>query len=216
MPSACAPALGKRSFAESHASALGNISTLPSASWRHSAIFHLCRVLAGGTRQKVDAVSPPDGRRTAGARAGHVLGLCRVPPNQHSAKEPRCIVAECLDLPRACIRQRPGMPCARFLPSVRGLALGKPHLCRVPVVWHSAKTQTLGNYRFSGSALRWLLAQVLLPGLGCLAAVVSPTSTIFLPPEAVGSSPALDWLVVWPRGGSGSCSREMLRGSSWA
>ena len=36
--------------------------------------------------------------------------------------------AESLGLPRACIRQRPGMPCARFLPSVRGLALGKPHL----------------------------------------------------------------------------------------
>ena len=44
------------------------------------------------------------------------------------------------------------MPCARFLRSARGLALGKQHLCRVPVVWHSTKAETLGKLGFSGSA----------------------------------------------------------------
>jgi len=110
--------------------------TLPRDTQAHLATFLLCRVPAGGTRQKVDAVNPPDGQRTADARAGHMLGLCRVPP---TSTRQRSHVAECLDLPRACIRQRPSMPCARFLLSVRGLAL-KPPLYRVPVVCHSAKT----------------------------------------------------------------------------
>ena len=148
MPSAWAPALGKRSFAESHASALGNISTLPSANWRHSAIFHLCQVPAGGTRQRVDAVSP----LTGGARRARMLGTCSgFAECRPASTRQRRHVAECLDLPTACTRQRPGMPCARFLPSVRGLALGKPHLCRVPVFWHSVKAETLGKFGFSGS-----------------------------------------------------------------
>jgi len=79
---------------------------LPRATQAHSATFLLSRVPAGETRQyftfaecqlealgkKLTPSAPPDGRRTAGARAGHVLGLCRVLPNQHSAKEPRCRV----------------------------------------------------------------------------------------------------------------------------
>src|SRR6185369_8934988 len=44
------------------------------------------------------------------------------------------------------------MSYASFLPSAHGLALGKQHLCRVPVVWHSAKAETLGKLGFSGSA----------------------------------------------------------------
>ena len=59
---------------------------------QHSAKLLLCRVPGGGTRQRLDAISPPNGRRTAGARAGHVRRLCRVPPGQHSAKVTVCRV----------------------------------------------------------------------------------------------------------------------------
>ena len=52
---------------------------------------------------------------------------------------------------------------ANALPSVRSLgkasdgkegfrALGKEELCRVPVLWHSAKPKALGKLAFSGSA----------------------------------------------------------------
>jgi len=67
--SAWAPALGKRNYAESQANALGNVSPLPSASWRHSAKSELCRVPGGGTRQSLNAVSPTDGQRACWARA---------------------------------------------------------------------------------------------------------------------------------------------------
>jgi len=43
------------------------------------------------------------------------------------------------------------MPCATSLPSALCLALGKVNLYRVPVVWHSAKLETLGICEFSGS-----------------------------------------------------------------
>jgi len=127
-------------------------------------IWHTdCRVPAGDTRQyftfaecQLEALGKkltPSTPLTGSARRTRVLGTCSgFAECRPTSTRQRSHVAECLDLPRACIRQRPSMPCARFLPSVRGLALDKPHLCRVPVVWHSAKTQTLGNYRFSGSA----------------------------------------------------------------
>ena len=58
---------------------------------------HVCRVLEPGhsakealpsanTRQRLNAVSHPNGRRTAGERDGHVRGLCRVRARWHSAK----------------------------------------------------------------------------------------------------------------------------------
>ena len=133
------------------------------ATQAHSATFLLCRVPAGETRQyftfaecQLEALGKkltPSAPLTGGARQARVLGTCSgFAECCPTSTRQRSHVAECLDLPRACIRQRPSMPCARFLPSVRGLALGKPHLYRVPVVWHSAKTQTLGNYQFSGSA----------------------------------------------------------------
>ena len=136
---------------------------LPRATPAHSATFLLCRVPAGDTRQyftfaecQLEALGKeltPSAPLTGGARRARVLGTCSgFAECRPASTRQRRHVAECLDLPTACTRQRPGMPCARFLPSVRGLALGKPHLCRVPVVWHSAKTETLNNYRFSGSA----------------------------------------------------------------
>ena len=110
--------------------------TLPSACWSHSATCLLCRVPEGGTRQRLNAISPPDGRRTAGARAGHVHGLCRVPLGQHSAKETLCRVP-CFADGRHSVK--PGHAVCQFfaecpwpgtrqttsLPSARSLALGK-------------------------------------------------------------------------------------------
>ena len=117
---------------------------LPSASCGHLANIDLCRVPHVDTRQRLNAVSHPNGLRTAGACAGHVRGLCRVQARWHSAKSNGCRVpyfvdgqlsaklghavchmfAEC---PRSGTRQRSS------LPSARGLALGKPvdtrHLC---------------------------------------------------------------------------------------
>ena len=110
--------------------------TMPRARPTHSAMFPLCRVPAGGTRQRVDAVSPPDGRRTAGARAGHVRGLCRVPLGQHSAKETLCRVP-CFADGRHSVKPGhavcqifaecpwPGTRQTTSLPSARSLALGK-------------------------------------------------------------------------------------------
>jgi len=90
-----------------------------------------------GSQQTLDAVSPPpNGRRMAGARAGHGRSLCRVPPGQHSAKGTCCRVplfaegrhsatlgyavwqmfAEC---------SLPGTRQTMSLPSARVLALGK-------------------------------------------------------------------------------------------
>ena len=109
---------------------------LPSASCGHSAKIDLCRVPRVDTRQRLNAVSHPNGRRTAGARAGHMRGLCRVRARWHSAKSNGCrvpyfadgqlsaklghavchVFAEC---PLAGTRQR------SCLPSARGLALGK-------------------------------------------------------------------------------------------
>jgi len=39
------------------------------------------------------------------------------------------------------------------LPSAWGSALGKEVVCRVPVVWHSAKHRALGIYAVSGSGM---------------------------------------------------------------
>ena len=102
--------------------ALGKITPLPSARWWHSA----------NTWRR----QPPNGRRMAGVRAGHVRSLCRVPPGQHSAKGTCCRVplfadgrhsatfgyavwqmfAEC---------SLPGTRQTMSLPSARVLALGK-------------------------------------------------------------------------------------------
>ena len=101
---------------------------------RHSAKYPLCRVPGGGTRQRLDAISPPTGV----ARRARVLGTCAG-------------FAECHSLPTAGTRQSSGMPCGRCLPSARVLALGKAHLCRVSVFWYSAKAKTLGKFGFSGS-----------------------------------------------------------------
>jgi len=65
---------------------------LPSASCGHSAKIDLCRVPRVDTRQRLNAVSHPNGRCTAGARAGHVRGLCRVRARWHSAKSNGCRV----------------------------------------------------------------------------------------------------------------------------
>ena len=89
---------------------------------RHSAKYPLCRVPGGGTRQRLDAISPPNGRRTAGARAGHVRRICRVPfvaDSRHSAKLGHAVwqmFTEC-----SC----PGTRQSTSLPSVRVLVLGK-------------------------------------------------------------------------------------------
>ena len=103
---------------------------------RHSAKYPLCRVPGGGTRQRLDAISPTNGRRTAGARAGHVRRLCRVPPGQHSAKETLCRVP-CFADGRHLVKPGhavcqifaecpwPGTRQTTSLPSARGLALGK-------------------------------------------------------------------------------------------
>ena len=108
-------------------SAVGNVL--------HSAKIDLCRVPRVDTRQRLNAVSHPNGRRTAGAHAGHVRGLCRVRARWHSAKSNGCrvpyfadgqlsaklghtvchVFAEC---PLAGTRQR------SCLPSARGMALG--------------------------------------------------------------------------------------------
>ena len=116
--------------------ARGTVSSLPSACWRHSATCLLCRVPEVGTRQRLNAVSPPDGRRTAGARAGHVRGLCRVPPGQHSAKETLCRVP-CFADGRHSVKPGhavcqifaecpwPGTRQTTSLPISRSLALGK-------------------------------------------------------------------------------------------
>ena len=102
----------------------------------HSAKIDLCRVPRVDTRQRLSAVSHPNGRRTVGARAGHVRGLCRVRARWHSAKSNGCrvpyfadgqlsaklghavchVFAEC---PLAGTRQR------SCLPSSHGLSLGK-------------------------------------------------------------------------------------------
>ena len=65
---------------------------LPSASCGHSAKIDLCRVPRVDTWQRLNAVSHPNGRRTAGTRTGHVLGLCRVRARWHSAKSNVCRV----------------------------------------------------------------------------------------------------------------------------
>jgi hypothetical protein len=54
-------------------------------------------------------------------------------------------------LPSAGTRQKWNVPCAESLPSAWGSALGKEFVCRVPVVWHSAKNRALGIYAVSGS-----------------------------------------------------------------
>jgi len=103
---------------------------------RHSAKYPLCRVPGGGTRQRLDAISPPNGRRTAGARAGHVRRICRVPPGQHSAKVTVCRVPFVADSRHSAKLGHalwqmfaecscPGTRQSTSLPSVRVLVLGK-------------------------------------------------------------------------------------------
>ena len=90
---------------------------------RHSAKYPLCRVPGGGTRQRLDAISPPQ-------RASHGGRACW-------ARAP--------DLPSAA---RPALGKGDSLPSAircRQPALGKARACRVAdvcrvlVSWHSAK-----------------------------------------------------------------------------
>ena len=59
---------------------------LPRAGSRNSAKLSLCRVPALQHSAKLTSVSRPLGRRTAGARAGHVRPLCQVLAQWHSAK----------------------------------------------------------------------------------------------------------------------------------
>ena len=103
---------------------------------RHSAKYPLCRVPGGGTRQRLDAICPPNGRRTVGARAGHVRRICRVPPGQHSAKVTVCRVPFVADSRHSAklghaVWQMfaecscPGTRQSTSLPSVRVLVLGK-------------------------------------------------------------------------------------------
>ena len=136
MPSAGAQALGEIYFAECQMYALGKVSPLPSASLRHSAKLEFCRVPGGGTRQRLNAVSHPNVRRTAGARAGHVHGLCRVRTRRHSVKFNLCRVpyfadgqhsAKCGHAVCHVFAEcpRPGTRQTSSLPSARGLALGK-------------------------------------------------------------------------------------------
>jgi len=123
---------------------------LPSVKWRHLANYPLCRVPGGGTRQRLDAISP----LTGGARRACVLGTCAgFAECRRASTRQRGQFAECHSLPTAGTRQSSSMPCGKCLPSARGLALGKPHLCRVPVFWHSVKAETLGKFGFSGSDL---------------------------------------------------------------
>jgi len=110
--------------------------TMPRARPTHSATFPLCRVPGGGTRKILNAVSPTDGRRTAGARAGHMRRLCRVPLVQHSAKVTRYRVLLFADgrhsaNPGHAVCRffaecpRPGTRQTTSLPSACGLTLGK-------------------------------------------------------------------------------------------
>ena len=137
--------------------------TMPRARPTHSATFPLCRVPAGGTRQRVSFAEcqvealgkglTPSATLTAGARRAHVLGTCAAYAEcWPSGTRQRSIFAECSSLSRASTRQNLVMPYAGCLPSALALALGKASLCRVPVVWHSAKMETLGNLVFSSSA----------------------------------------------------------------
>ena len=130
--------------------------TLLRARPAHSAKFLLCRVPVGDTRQsfsfaecQVAALGKgltPSATPTAGARRARVLGTCAVFAEcGPGGTRQRSVFAECPTLPTVSTRQSVGMPCACWP------ALGKAGLCRVPVVWHSAKTETLGNYWFSGS-----------------------------------------------------------------
>ena len=125
--------------------------TLPRARPAHSAKFLLCRVPEAGTRQHMSFAEcqvvalgkklTPSAPLTGGARRARVLGTCAgFAECRRASTRQRRHFAEFPSLPTAGTRQSPGMPCARFLPSARGLALGKPHLCREPVIWHSAKS----------------------------------------------------------------------------
>ena len=125
-----AECLGTSTRQKKHASALGDISTLLSASWRHSAIFHLCQGPAGGTRQRVDAVSP----LTGGAWRARVLGTCSgFAECRPTSTRQRSHIAECLHsaTPGHAVCQIsaecpcPGTRQTTSLPSARGLALGK-------------------------------------------------------------------------------------------
>jgi len=94
----------------------------------------------------------PSAPLTGGARRARVLGTCAgFAECRRASTRQRGQFAECHSLPTAGTRQSSGMPCGRCLPSARGVALGKPHLCRVSVFWHSVKAETLGKFGFSGS-----------------------------------------------------------------
>jgi len=124
---------------------------LPRATQAHSTTFLLCRVPAGDTRQyftvaecQLEALGKeltPSAPLTGDARRARVLGTCSgFAECRPASTRQRRHVAECLDLPTACTRQRPSMHSANHifadcprpgtrqttsLPSARGLALGK-------------------------------------------------------------------------------------------
>ena len=79
-------------FAECHVDGTRRnwLCRVPPTGTQRSFIFAECRPCS--TRQNLTVVSHLNGRRTAGARAGHVRSLCRVPPGQHSAKGTCCRV----------------------------------------------------------------------------------------------------------------------------
>ena len=89
---------------------------------RHSAKYPLCRVPGGGTRQRLDAISPPQ-RASHGGRA--CWARARALP---SAVGPALGKGD--TLPSALLCRRPALGKAR--------ACRVPDFCRVPVAWHSA------------------------------------------------------------------------------
>jgi len=138
---------------------LPNFAEYLSSSTRQKKI---CRVSSEGTRQttpfaecQVVALGKhltPSAPLTGGARRARVLGTCAgFAECRRASTRQMGQFAECHSLPTAGTRQSSGMPCGRCLPSARGVALSKPHLCRVPVFWHSLKAETLGKFGFSGS-----------------------------------------------------------------
>ena len=92
--------------------------TMPRARATHLATFPLCRVPAGGTRQRLNAVSPTDGRRACWARAQALPSAAGIALGKGDT------------WPSALLCRRPALGKAR--------ACRVPVFCRVPVAWHSA------------------------------------------------------------------------------
>ena len=92
---------------------------LPSASCGHSAKIDLCRVPRVDTRQRLNAVSHPNGGRACWARARSLPSAGPVALGKEQW------------LPSAILCRRPALGEVR--------ACRVPRVCRVPFGWHSAK-----------------------------------------------------------------------------